>query len=109
MPTTLNAFKTTSANVTIAGSTVYTVPSGYTSVALLAQVSNLTQHTIGVSAYHVRSGTHTSIISNVQIPESDAVNLLTGKLIFQTGDSFLLRGSEDNTAQLLLSVLETAN
>jgi hypothetical protein len=110
MPAPINTFKTVSANVTTTTTSIYTAPTGYTTVALLAQVSNITDdHTIGVSAYYIHSGVSTSIISNVQIQSNDAVNLLTGKLILQTGDSISIKCNENTAAQLLLSVLETAN
>lgn len=110
MPAPINTFKTISANITTSTTSVYTAPSGYTTVALLAQASNITDnHTVGVSAYYVHNGASTSIISNVQIQANDAVNLLTGKLILQTGDSISIKCNENTAAQLLLSVLETAN
>jgi hypothetical protein len=110
MPAPINTFKTVSANVTTSTTSVYTAPSGYTTVALLAQASNITDtHTVGVTAYYVHNGVSTSIISNVQIQANDAVNLLTGKLILQTGDSISIKCNENTAAQLLLSVLETAN
>jgi hypothetical protein len=110
MPAPINTFKTVSANVTTTTTSIYTAPTGYTTVALLAQVSNITDdHTVGVTAYYVHSGVSTSIISNVQIQSNDAVNLLTGKLILQTGDSISIKCNENTAAQLLLSVLETAN
>jgi hypothetical protein len=43
------------------------------------------------------------------LPVADAVTLLTGKLILQTGDSIRISASANNSAQLLLSILETAN
>jgi hypothetical protein len=109
MAAPLNIFKTETGNLTTISSTIYTVPSGYTTVALLAQVSNTSNDTVGVTALHVRSTVSTTIISNVQIPVNDAVNLLTGKLILQTGDSVAIRCSANSSAQILLSILETAN
>lgn len=104
-----NVFKTVTSQLTANNAIVYTAPNGYTTVALLAQVSNVTNHTVGVTAYHVRGGNSTAIISNVQIPQNDAVNLLTGKLILQSSDSISVYANENNGAQLLISILETAN
>lgn len=106
----LNSFKTSTYDVTTTPSVVYITPPGLTSVVLLAQVSNIhPSDPITVSATHVRGGNNTSIIKNTIIPVNDAVSLLSGKLILQTGDSFVITGSSNNTAQLILSYLETAN
>ena len=109
MAIALNIFKTVTANVTTTGNVVYTAPAGYSTVVLLAQVSNTGANVITVSADHVRSGNHTSILTNGELPPNDSMNLLFGKLILQTGDGFSVSTSENNSAELLLSVLETAN
>lgn len=109
MAIAINIFKTVTANVTTAGNVVYSAPAGYSSVVLLAQVSNTGNSTITVSADHVRSGSYTSILKNSELPTNDSMNLLFGKLILQTGDGFNVSASVNNSAELLLSVLETAN
>jgi len=106
----LNTFKTTPFNLTTNFQTVYTVPVNVTTVVLLAQVSNVDPaNNIQVSAFHVRNGNNTSIIQNTIIPVNDSASLLTGKLILQYGDSFTANCSTNNTGQLILSYLETAN
>lgn len=106
----LNTFKTTTANVTTTVSTIYTAPAGVTTVILLAQVANIHgSNSVTITANHVRGSNSTAIIRNTVVPINDAVNLLTGKLILQTGDSFTISASENNYSQLLLSYLETAN
>jgi hypothetical protein len=109
MAQALNVFKTITANVTTSSTSVYTAPAGYSTVVLLAQVSNIGANAITVSSDHVRSGNPTNIITATPLPTSDAVTLLTGKLILQTGDSINISASANNSAQLLLSILETAN
>jgi len=106
----LNTFKTTTATLTTNFQTIYTTPTGVTTVVLLAQVSNIdSANTIQASAYFVRGGVNTSIIQGTIIPTNDAATLLTGKLILQTGDSFTANCSISGSGQLILSYLETAN
>lgn len=107
MPAPLNSFKTITANVTTTGNTVYTAPAGYNTVLLLAQVSNISSNMMTVSARYVRGSEKTSIISNAMVPVGDAINLLTGKMILQTGDGFEIQGNVSNASQLILSILET--
>jgi hypothetical protein len=106
----LNTFRTTTLNLTTSPTTVYTTPTGVTTVVLLLQVSNVyTTSSIVVSENHVRDVTTTSIIKNTIIPTNDAASLLAGKLILQTGDSLTANCNSNSSGQLILSYLETAN
>lgn len=109
MPAALNTFKTITANVTTTANTVYTAPTGYTSVILLAQVANNGATTYYTTGKHIRGGIPTSLVSNTAVPVNDAINLLTGKLILNTGDGIQVYGIDNTSGQLLLSILETAN
>ena len=109
MAIAINLFKTFTSNVTTTGTEVYTAPQGYTSVVLLAHVSNIGGSTITITADHVRSSNTTNIITDAPLPANDAITLLSGKLILQTGDSISVSGSANDSAQIILSVLETAN
>lgn len=112
----LNSFKSIVANVTTTANTIYTAPTGYTSVILLAQVSNQTSNTALVcTGRFIRGGGtgpagNVALINNFPVPVNDAVNLLSGKLILNTTDGIQVFGN-DNTGALnvILSVLETAN
>jgi hypothetical protein len=103
----LNLFKTTLANITTTTTTVYTPPLGYATVVLLAQVSNTGSGTIQVSASIRRSSSSTYLIQNYSIPVDDAASVLTGRLILQYGDELQLSSSDNTSAQLVLSYLET--
>jgi ABC-type polysaccharide transport system permease subunit len=105
----LNSFKTIITNVTNAANTVYTCPAGVTTVVLLAQVSNVDNATVNVTAAHRRGANTTRLIANVKIPVQDAASLLTGKLVLETGDGFSIQADRLNAAELTLSILETAN
>lgn len=109
MAIAINIFKTVTANVTTVGTEVYTAPSGYTAVVLLAHVSNTSNNTITVTSDHVRNGVSTNLLTAAPLPANDAMTLLSGKMILQTGDKFSIRASANTAAQLTLSVLETAN
>ena len=109
MPAVLNAFKTVTVNVTTAIGNVYTCPSGYCAVVLLAQVSNLTGNTITVSGnIYQLAGNNVALVRDAALPSNDAINLVGGRLILQTGDSFAVGASANSASQLTLSVLETS-
>jgi hypothetical protein len=109
MATVLNAFKTVTATVTNVIGNVYTCPSGYSAVVLLAQVSNITNNTIEVSGNIFKiTGNNVSLVQGAQLPPNDAISLVGGRLILQTGDSFAVGANVDSASQLTLSVLETS-
>lgn len=109
MAQALNVFKSTQANLTSTMTSIYTAPTGYTTVMLSAQISNISNITIAVSAAHVRAGNVTSIITSASVPVHDYLTLLSGKLILQTGDSFQANVNPSGAGQLIISMLETAN
>jgi hypothetical protein len=75
----VNVFKTITHTVGLSTVGIYTAPIGYTGVKDLA------------------------------IPPSDTANLLSGKLVIETGDSLTIVGSNATDLQYLSSVLETSN
>lgn len=105
----LNVFRTYTADLTTTPEIIYTAPAGHTSVVLLAQVSNLVAGAIQVSGYHVRGGNYTTLVYNTGVPQNDAVNILSGKLVLETGDAIAASASADGSAQIVLSILETLN
>lgn len=108
MPAALNNFRTTLADITTTPSTVYTPPLGYAAVVLLAQVSNNGLNPIGITATIRRTGsTDTNLIKDAAVPTNDAMTVLTGRLILQYGDELIFSSSDDTSAQLTLSYLET--
>lgn len=109
MPAALNTFRTVTANVTDSIANVYTAPQGYSTVVLLAQVSNLTGGTILVSGniYQI-GGNNVALVQQAPLPSNDAINLVGGRLILQTGDSFAVGANVNGASQLVLSLLETS-
>ena len=106
----LNTFKTIVTNVITNANTVYTAPPGVTTVVLMAQVANVNPtQTVKVSASHIRGANNTRLIANAEIPIRDAGSLLMGKLVLEAGDGFSIQADLNNSAELSLSLLETAN
>ena len=105
----LNVFKTVTANITTGLESVYTTPLGYSSVILLAQISNTDlANSVQISAGLGRAvGVSTVLVGNITIPTDDAINVLTGRLVMSFGDTFQVSASANASAQLTLSLLET--
>lgn len=105
----VNVFQTITSVVGTSTVGIYTAPIGYTGVVLLAQVTNIGSSTRTVSFGFKRDNVDTEIIKNLAIPSGDTANLLSGKLVVETGDSLTIVGSASNDLKFLSSILETSN
>jgi hypothetical protein len=120
----LNTFRTMTRVLTTTTSTVYVAPVGVTSIVLMAQVSNLTTQTAGISLIHHRNipvqqnaqgnnaqpgNVDSYLIDQFGLPANDAANILSGKLVIEALDSVKAFSSTPNSAQLVMSILESSN
>jgi len=113
MALALNVFQTITKVVGTASSIVYTAPIGYTGVVLLAQVANVGSNSQDISLSHQRSvvgvAVTTEILKNFPISANDTANLLSGKLVLESGDKLVLSGSSSTDLKFISSILETLN
>ncbi len=105
----INNFRTVTQIVPLTTTDVYTAPTGYTSVFLLAQCTNVGTQTYTLSFNHKRGAVETEIVKNFPIPAGETVNLLPGKLVLETGDKISISGSNTPNLKFLVSILETSN
>lgn len=105
----VNVFKTITKVVGVSTVGIYTAPIGYTGVVLLAQVTNTGSSTHTISFGYRRDGVDTEVIKNLAIPASDTANLLSGKLVIETGDTLTIVGSNSTDLKYISSILETSN
>lgn len=113
MALALNVFKTVTKVVTTSAVGIYTAPTGYTGVVLLAQAANIGSGTQTVSFSHQRStsgiAVTTEILKNFPVSSSDTANLLAGKLVLESGDVLVLSASSGTDVKFIGSILETLN
>lgn len=109
MALALNVFKTVTAIVPTTPTIVYTAPVGYTGVVLLSQVTNISVNSQDITLVHRRISTDTELVKNYPISASDTVNLLSGKLVLESGDKLVLSGSSATDLKFVASILETLN
>lgn len=109
MATPINTFKTVTANLITGGNTIiYTTPAITSSIILMAQVTNVANTAINVSAFHYDgTSVSTELIKSFVVPPFDAVGVLTGKLVLTAGQSFQACASANSSLKLTLSLLET--
>ena len=107
----INNFRTITNTPTTSDVQIYTAPTGYTSVFLLAQAINTGTITrkITFSYYDSTDTTTTPIVSEFPVPAGDTVNLLPGKLVLETGDKIAVSVDAGSDMKFLSSILETSN
>lgn len=105
----LNTFKTVTANVTTNLETIYTAPSNYTGIVLMAQISNVSENTSNVTFVLTANTVNYELLKNFDVPKNDAISGTVGKLIIEESNSVKISGSANNELKIVLSVLETAN
>ena len=121
--TPLNTFKTFTTTLTTIGSSaygqlLYTAPTGFTSIILMAQISNITSsaaqatfsyYNIATATAASTTPTNISLIQGFSVPGNDSVSVTSGKLVVMTGDQVYAYASANSTLQIVLSILETSN
>lgn len=105
----VNVFKTITQTVGLTTVGIYTAPVAYTGVILLAQVANTSNTTKTVSFGYRRNGEDTPIVVDLPVPANDTVNLLSGKLVVETGNTLTIVGSTATDLKYISSILETSN
>lgn len=105
----LNVFKTFTAVLTTSPTTLYTAPTGYTSIVLMAQISNVTSSTKTITFSHYSGSTTTELLNGFSIPANDAVSATTGKLVLEAGQSVRASASANSSVKAVLSILETSD
>lgn len=112
MATALNVFRTVTADLTTEDKLLYTAPNRRTAIFLSVQATNLTNATAQVSFYHgSTANVKTALAKNFKIPAGDSMAVISAgaKLVLETGQKVYSSASANNSVQLVMSVLESAN
>ena len=105
----LNTFKTKAFELTTATASIYTTPVGVTTIVLGAQATNLVDYPVTVTFTLILNDTPFILLRNFEIPENDAADVITGKLVIPTGGTLTASAGANNGVNLVLSILETSN
>ena len=109
----LNVFQTVTKVAPTNPVGIYTAPVGYTGVVLLAQATNVGNQTHTLSFSHERTtsgiAVTTETVKTFPVESSDTANLLSGKLVLESGDALVLSASNGSDVKFIGSILETLN
>lgn len=113
MALALNAYKTITQVASTSPVGIYTAPTGYSSIVLLAQIANIGSQTHTVTVSHQRSvsgiAVTTEIVKEFPISENDTASILNGKLVLEQNDTLVLSANDSSNLKCIVSVLETLN
>ena len=111
----LNKFLTVRHLVTDSRVGIYTSPIGVASIVLFAQATNVGSGDEAgvkfVTFSHARPGDQPEdfqIINDGPVIPNDALNLIIGRLVLETGDELVLQGDTTGDVKVVVSILETA-
>lgn len=105
----LNTFRTKAFELTTSQQTIYTTPTGITTIVLGAQASNIGNVAANITFTLRKNNTDYVMLNAFEIPPNDAAEVTTGKLVIEEGSSVKAVVSANNTINLVLSILETSN
>ena len=102
-----NIFKNARAALTDSSAVVYTCPAATTAVVLMVQASNVDNTgAVPVTATWNDGTNDTHLAKLLEIPAKAAVNLLSGKLVLEAGDTLSANSDASNKVELTISLLE---
>lgn len=108
----LNKFRTIRVKLTTSSVGIYTCPIGVASIVILSQVTNVSNGISSVTAVHSRSSESPAdykFANSVPVPPNDSYSLVAdGRLALETNDVIKIQATDNNSLELVLSVLETA-
>ena len=106
----LNVFKTINHVATTSPVGIYTAPTGYTAVVLMAQAANVhPTDSSDITFSHKRDSTATELVKGTAIPAEDSLSLVTGRLVLETDDSIEVSANVSSNIKVTVSILETLN
>lgn len=105
----LNTFKTKAFELTTISQTIYTTPTGLTTIVLGAQASNISNSPVTITFTLRKNNTDYVMLNAFEIPPNDAAEVTTGKLVIEEGSSVKAVVSANSAVNLILSILETSN
>ena len=107
----INVFKNVTHNLTLIPQVIYTAPPGFSSIVLMAQVTNVTPAPGFVTMSILTGSVETFLAYEYAIPGNDSAGMLTGKLVLESGQRIQVSSNDDSSGelQLVMSILESQN
>lgn len=101
----LSVFKTLANDVPLVGTEIYTAPTGYNTIVLLAQTCNAGASPANVTFAIKRGSLEIPVIWDYKIPVNETLPMVQ-RLVLETGDKLVIYGSSTDL-KYIISLLES--
>lgn len=115
MPTALplNKFRLMTANLVSGSNIIYQENIDVSTIVLSCQITNLTTGSTKNATVQLQksgqTGTYITLVNSAHIPPYESLNPLSGKVVLERNDAFIINTDETGVLDVVLSVLENAN
>ena len=110
-PLPLNKFRLMTAHLVSGSTTIYQENIDVSTIVLSCQITNLdtTTKTVSVSLQKSGSMDIITLLNNGYIPPYESLNPISGKIVLERNDAFIVSTDETGVLDVVMSVLENAN
>jgi hypothetical protein len=110
----LNKFRLIATTLDSGSTIIYRENLDVASIVLSAQITNITGSTQPTSVKILKSGSVSNdeaitLVREALVPPNESLNPISGKIVLERYDGFLVTSAESGSLQVVLSVLENAN
>jgi hypothetical protein len=109
----LNKFRLIAATLDSGSNLIYRENLDVASIVLSAQITNITGSMQTTSVRIQKSGSNEDqsiyLVKDASIPVNESLNPISGKIVLERYDGFVITTPESGSLQVVLSVLENAN
>ena len=105
----LNRFVNVAKKITTTDQTVYTVPTGISSIILTAICTNYTSSAVTITATIVKSSISYYLIPTIELPANEVMDVVSGRVVLTEGDQLVIKCNAENSVDFIMSLNEAAN
>lgn len=112
-PIPLNKFRLIAKTLDSGSNLIYRENLEVASILLSAQITNTTSSIMSTDVKILKSGSLSdsdaiTLLKNTKIPPGDSLNPISGKIVLEKYDAFIITSTESGSLQVILSILENA-
>lgn len=109
----LNKFRLIAKTLDSGSNIIYRENLDVASIVLSAQITNMTSSLMTTNVKILKSGSASitdaiTLMKDALIPAGDSLNPISGKIVLEKYDGFVVTSTESGSLQIVLSVLENA-
>jgi hypothetical protein len=105
----LNKFVNVAKKITTTDQTVYTVPTGISSIVLSAICVNYTANNVLINVRILKGVTDYFLIPNIELPANEVMNVISGRMVLTEGDQLIVKTDAADSVDFIMSLNESAN